>query len=211
MGLMVDHEIRRAICEGEMLWEAPEWLAGCVEYDMLDAIQPSSLDFLLGDQLSVPHYNAVAILEAYGPLFRGFDHEHPIPKGCYRDIDLLERGYYILRPGEFVLGHIAHRLGLSRRITGSVAARSKWGRMAAVVCADAGHIDPGFDGHVTLEISNRGPLPIRLTAGAPMGQLIFQKHRPCEVPYGDERRRSTFQHQRRTTPYSSLPQAKDAP
>lgn len=103
---------------------------------------------------------------------------------------------FVLHPGEFVLGSTVERFTLPNDIVGRLEGKSSLGRLGLVIHSTAGFIDPGFDGTITLELSSAATLPICLWAGMPIGQVSFQfLDRPCQVPYGDSRRRSKYQGQ----------------
>lgn len=103
---------------------------------------------------------------------------------------------FVLHPGEFVLGSTIESFRLPRHIVGRLEGKSSLGRLGLVIHSTAGFIDPGFDGTITLELSNAATLPICLWANMPIGQVSFQfLDEPCEVPYGDPRRKSKYQGQ----------------
>lgn len=103
---------------------------------------------------------------------------------------------FVLHPGEFVLGSTVEKFRLGHNIVGRLEGKSSLGRLGLVIHSTAGFIDPGFDGTITLELSNAATLPICLWANMPIGQVSFQLlDKPCEVPYGDPRRKSKYQHQ----------------
>lgn len=103
---------------------------------------------------------------------------------------------FVLHPGEFVLGSTVECFTLPNNIVGRLEGRSSLGRLGLAVHSTAGYVDPGFDGTITLELSNAATLPICLWAGMPIGQVSFQfLDQPCQMPYGDPRRRSKYQGQ----------------
>jgi deoxycytidine triphosphate deaminase len=81
---------------------------------------------------------------------------------------------------------------------------SSLGRLGLVTHSTAGFIDPGFSGHVTLELSNLANLPIKLYPGMKIGQIcVFQLSSPAEHPYGSSIYGSRYQDQRGPTPSRS--------
>src|SRR6185369_10301919 len=80
---------------------------------------------------------------------------------------------FILHPGEFVLGSTLERIGLPDDIVGRLDGKSSLGRLGLLIHSTAGFIDPGWDGHVTLELSNVANLPITIYRGMKIGQLSF--------------------------------------
>ena len=92
---------------------------------------------------------------------------------------------FILHPGEFVLGSTYEKGSLPDDIAARLEGKSSLGRLGLLTHSTAGFIDPGFEGHVTLERSNVATLPIRLWPGMKIGQLCFFKlSSPAERPYG---------------------------
>ena len=79
----------------------------------------------------------------------------------------------ILHPGEFVLGSILETVTLPDDVAARVEGKSSLGRLGLLTHATAGFVDPGFSGHVTLELSNVATLPIKLWPGMKVGQLCF--------------------------------------
>lgn len=107
---------------------------------------------------------------------------------------------FVLHPGEFVLGSTVERFTLPTHVVGRLEGKSSLGRLGLVIHSTAGFIDPGFDGTITLELSNNATLPICLRAGMPIGQVSFMfLDAPAEIPYGDPRRNSKYQGQIRPT------------
>ncbi|WP_368497950.1 dCTP deaminase [Herbiconiux sp. A18JL235] len=107
---------------------------------------------------------------------------------------------FILHPGEFVLGSTFERVGLPDDIAARLEGKSSLGRLGLLTHSTAGFIDPGFTGHVTLELSNVATLPIKLWPGMKIGQLcFFQLSSPTERPYGSSQYSSRYQGQRGPT------------
>lgn len=111
---------------------------------------------------------------------------------------------FILHPGEFVLGSTLEVVSLPDDIAGRLEGKSSLGRLGLLTHSTAGFIDPGFSGHVTLELSNVANLPIMLYPGMKIGQLcLFRLSSPAEFPYGSEKYGSRYQGQRGPTPSRS--------
>jgi dCTP deaminase len=99
-----------------------------------------------------------------------------------------EGGEFVLHPGDFVLGTTAERVEIPADLIAHVQGRSSLGRLAVVVHATAGVVDPGYEGQITLELSNLGTAPVALSPGMRVSQLIFTElTRPAERPYGADR------------------------
>jgi dCTP deaminase len=95
---------------------------------------------------------------------------------------------FILHPGDFVLGTTKERVEIPADLIAHVEGRSSFGRLAVVIHATAGVVDPGYCGQITLELSNLGTAPVALKPDTRISQLIFTElKRPAERPYGSER------------------------
>ena len=135
-------------------------------------------------------------------FFRLFDnHKYPVVDPAAdqpeltRLIEVSADGEFVLHPGEFVLGATYERGTLADDV-----AKSSLGRLGLLTHSTAGFIDPGFSGHVTLELSNTATLPIKLYPGMKVGQLcFFQLSSPAERPYGAGATGSRYQGQRGPT------------
>ncbi len=165
--------------------------AGRVRLDPYDAsmIQPSSIDIRM---------------DRY---FRLFDnHKYPFidPAADQEDLTRLVEADpgepFVLHPGEFVLGSTYEQVTLPDDVAARVEGKSSLGRLGLLTHATAGFVDPGFSGHVTLELSNVATLPIKLWPGMKIGQLcFFQLSSPAENPYGSAKYGSHYQNQRGPT------------
>ena len=139
--------------------------------------------------------------------FRLFDnHKYPVidPAADQPDLTRLievepDEGF-VLHPGEFVLGSTLETVTLPDDLAARVEGKSSLGRLGLLTHATAGFVDPGFSGHVTLELSNVATLPIRLWPGMKIGQLcFFRLSSPAEHPYGSGVYGSHYQGQRGPT------------
>ena len=107
---------------------------------------------------------------------------------------------FILHPGEFVLASTYEVVTLPDDVAGRLEGKSSLGRLGLLTHSTAGFIDPGFSGHVTLELSNVATLPIKLWPGMKIGQLcLFRLSSPAEHPYGSSQYGSRYQGQRGPT------------
>lgn len=112
---------------------------------------------------------------------------------------------FVLHPGEFVLGSTYEVVSLPDDLAGRLEGKSSLGRLGLLTHSTAGFIDPGFSGHVTLELANVANLPILLYPGMKIGQLcLFRLSSPAEYPYGSEKYGSRYQGQRGPTPSRSF-------
>ncbi|MEU6645031.1 dCTP deaminase [Saccharomonospora sp. NPDC046836] len=108
---------------------------------------------------------------------------------------------FVLHPGEFVLGSTYEVFTLPDDLAGRLEGKSSLGRLGLLTHSTAGFIDPGFTGHITLELSNVANLPITLWPGMKIGQLcLFRLTSSAEFPYGSSEAGSRYQGQRGPTP-----------
>ncbi|MBQ1048501.1 dCTP deaminase [Micromonospora sp. C51] len=109
-----------------------------------------------------------------------------------------------LRPGQFVLGTTLERVTIGSQVAARLEGKSSLGRLGLRNHSTAGFIDPGFDGHITLELSNDLPVPIRLWPGMLIGQVcVFTLQTPASLPYGATSYGSHYQGQVGPTPSRS--------
>jgi len=107
---------------------------------------------------------------------------------------------FILHPGEFVLGSTLERIQLADDLVARLDGKSSLGRLGLLIHSTAGFVDPGWEGNLTLELSNVANLPITLYDGMKIGQISFQRlSSPAEVGYGDARIGSKYRGQRDPT------------
>lgn len=111
---------------------------------------------------------------------------------------------FVLHPGEFVLASTYEAVSLPHDVAARLEGKSSLGRLGLLTHSTAGFIDPGFSGHVTLELSNVATLPIMLWPGMKVGQLcFFRLSSPAQHPYGSDKHGSRYQGQRGPTPSRS--------
>jgi dCTP deaminase len=155
----------------------------------LEMIQPSSIDVRLDR------------------MFRVFEnHKYPHIDPSIEQADLTRLiepdgdDPFILHPGEFVLGSTLEVVSLPDDLAGRLEGKSSLGRLGLLTHSTAGFIDPGFSGHITLELSNVATLPIKLFPGMKIGQLcLFRLSSPADHPYGSDKYGSRYQGQRGPT------------
>jgi dCTP deaminase len=108
---------------------------------------------------------------------------------------------FILHPGEFVLGSTLERVALPNDLVARLEGKSSLGRLGLLIHSTAGFVDAGWDGQLTLELSNVANLPITLYPGMKIGQVSFLRMTtPADVPYGSGKLGSKYQGQRGPTP-----------
>ena len=140
-------------------------------------------------------------------FFRLFDnHKYPVIDPAQdqpeltRLVEVDAAEGFVLHPGEFVLGSTLETVTLPDDLAARVEGKSSLGRLGLLTHATAGFVDPGFSGHVTLELSNVATLPIMLWPGMKIGQLCFIRlSSPAENPYGSAAYGSHYQGQRGPT------------
>jgi dCTP deaminase len=107
----------------------------------------------------------------------------------------------ILHPGEFVLGSTVEQVRLPDDLVGRLEGKSSLGRLGLLIHSTAGFVDAGWDGYLTLELSNVANLPITVYPGMKIGQISFLRMTTAaETPYGSANLGSKYQHQRGPTP-----------
>ena len=177
--LLSDRDIKAEIDSGRVRLEP---------YDE-EMVQPSSIDVRLDK------------------YFRLFDnHRYPFidpaedQPDLTRLIEVEREEPLILHPGEFVLGSTFEVVTLPDDLAARLEGKSSLGRLGLLTHSTAGFVDPGFSGHVTLELSNVATLPIKLWPGMKVGQLCFIRlSSPTENPYGSAKYGSRYQDQRGPT------------
>ena len=108
---------------------------------------------------------------------------------------------FVLHPGEFVLGATLERVTLGNDVVARLEGKSSLGRIGLLIHSTAGFVDPGFDGHLTLELSNVASLPIAIYPGMKLGQISYYlMTTEAENPYGSSEAGSRYQGQRGPTP-----------
>ncbi|MEF8774267.1 MAG: dCTP deaminase [Halobacteriales archaeon] len=169
--ILSDRDILDRLADGDLVVEPLD--------DVDLQVQPASIDLRLGREfLEFQHANIPYI--------------HPDSEAeteqYVRSVEVEDGGEYVLHPGDFVLGTTRERIGVPRDLIAHVQGRSSLGRLAVIIHATAGVIDPGYEGQITLELSNLGTAPVALSPGMRVSQVIFTElSSPAERPYGSER------------------------
>jgi len=148
-------------------------------------VQPSSIDLRVGNGFRV---------------FVNHRYSEIDPRAPQADLtQLVEVGPdepFMLHPGEFVLGSTLERVRLGVDVVARLEGKSSLGRLGLLIHSTAGFIDPGFEGHITLELSNVATLPIAIYPGMKIGQISFyQMTTAAEYPYGSPELGSKYQGQ----------------
>ena len=174
-GLLSDRDIRSELESGRLV------CAPLAE----SAIQPASIDVRLGNQFRVFINHRHAYIDVREP------------QADLTELEVIQSDEpFVLHPSEFVLASTVELVKIPNYLVARVEGKSSLGRLGLLVHATAGFVDPGFEGRLTLELSNVSSLPIRLYANMKIGQLSFQNlTSPAEHPYGHAALGSRYQGQ----------------
>ena len=173
--VLSDGTIRRLVDEGRIVIEP--WDESLV--------QPASVDLRLGDSFRVFHNHRVTAIDLREP-----------PRNLTEEVRIAEGEPFAIHPGEFVLGNTLERVSIPDDVVARIEGKSSIGRLGLIVHATAGFVDPGFQGTLTLEITNLTRVPIKLYAGLPIAQLSFMAlDQAAERPYGSPELGSHYQGQ----------------
>ncbi|ADE04157.1 dCTP deaminase [Haloferax volcanii] len=177
--ILSDSDILSRLAEGDLVVDPID------DVDM--QVQPASVDLRLGTEfLEFQRTNISCIHPNRESEVSEYVRETHVPEG----------DDFILHPGDFVLGTTKERVEIPTDLLATVEGRSSLGRLAVVIHATAGIVDPGYEGQITLELSNLGTAPVALTPGMRISQLVFTEMKsPADRPYGVERG-SKYQGQR---------------
>jgi dCTP deaminase len=178
--ILSDVSIRKALADGRII----------IDPLMDGAVQPSSVDLRV---------------DRYFRVFRNDTTPFIDPKLAQEDltelVEVADANAFILHPGEFVLGSTLERVALPSDLVARLEGKSSLGRLGLLIHSTAGFVDAGWDGHLTLELSNVANLPIAIYPGMKIGQISFlQMTTEAENPYGSNATGSKYQGQRGPTP-----------
>ncbi|MBR5950177.1 MAG: dCTP deaminase [Actinomycetaceae bacterium] len=177
--LLSDRDIRKYVEQGSI---------GLEPWDAT-MIQPSSIDVHLDRFFRLFDNHKYSVIDPAAPQ-----------EELTRLVEVEAGGEFVLHPGEFVLGSLYEVVTLGADVAARLEGKSSLGRLGLLTHSTAGFIDPGFSGHVTLELSNTSTLPIKLYPGMKIGQLcFFELSSPAEYPYGRAEAGSHYQGQRGPT------------
>jgi dCTP deaminase len=166
--------------------------AGRIVIDPLDeaCIQPSSIDVKVSNLFRVFRNHTAGVID----VKKDMTHLTEL-------VEIADGDAFMLHPGEFALGSTIERVAVPDDMVARVEGKSSLGRLGLLIHSTAGFIDAGFDGHITLELSNVANLPITLYPGMKIGQVSFMMMTtPADKPYGRGAKGSKYQGQRGPTP-----------
>ena len=169
-----------------------EIAAGRIVVDPYDEgmVQPSSIDVRLDRYFRVFLNHTMPVIDVKKDL-----------EELTRLVEIDDDQPFVLHPGEFVLGSTHEVISVPPELVARIDGKSSLGRLGLLIHSTAGFVDPGFQGHITLELSNVANLPITLYPGMKIGQISFLRMTtPADVPYGTGKLGSKYQGQRGPTP-----------
>ncbi len=173
--VLSDRDIKSEIEEGRIVIDP------LVDQD----IQPASVDVRLGNNFRIFRNSSHAFIDPMVPQ-----------PDLTEEVRVEADGAFILHPGQFALGTTLERIVLPDDILGKLEGKSTLGRLGLMIHSTAGYVDPGWEGELTLELSNVATLPIMLRPGMRIGQLSFERmSSPVERPYGSASLGSHYQGQ----------------
>jgi dCTP deaminase len=178
--VLSDRSIKAEIDSGRLVFDP---------YDA-DMVQPSSVDVRVDRRFRVFHNARYPFIDVRRPM-----------EDLTELVEVDPEEPFILHPGEFVLGQTLERVSLPDDLVARLEGKSSLGRLGLLIHSTAGFVDAGFEGNLTLELSNVANLPITIYHGMPIGQISFMRmDSPVEKPYGSRETRSKYQGQAEPTP-----------
>ena len=177
--VLSDHTIKEEIAAGRLVFDP---------YDE-SLVQPSSVDVRVDRSFRVFNNSRYPYIDVRQPM-----------EDLTELVTVAEDEPFVLHPGEFVLGQTLERFSLPDDLVARLEGKSSLGRLGLVIHSTAGFVDPGFEGNLTLELSNLATLPITIYEGMPIGQISFMRlDGPVDSPYGARETGSKYQGQTEPT------------
>ena len=178
--ILSDRDIKEALASGRV---------GIDPFDEAD-VQPSSVDLHVDRFFRTFHNARHPFIDVKQPM-----------EDLTELVEVPGDEAFILHPGEFVLGSTCEYVRLPSDLVARLEGKSSLGRLGLLIHSTAGYVDPGFEGHLTLELSNVANLPITIYPGMKIGQIsFFGLSSEAENPYGSRTAGSKYQGQRGPTP-----------
>ncbi len=178
--ILSDRDIKARMAQGDIVVQSPD-------DDHFGNVGASSMDLRLGKYFKIYNHSKYAVLD-------------PLNPESFKDVANLveiddEKSPFIVQPGEFVLGVTMEKIKIADDLVARVEGRSSLGRLGIIIHSTAGFVDAGFEGTITLEITNINRMPVALYPGMRVCQLAFeQMSSPAEVPY-QKKKTSKYQGQ----------------
>ena len=178
--ILSDRDIKAQLEAGRIVVESPL-------NDHEKNIHASSMDFRLGKYFKLYKHTKFPVLDPV--KMESFD-------GLTNLIEITDPGEpFIMHPGDFVLGVTLEKVKLPNDLVARVEGRSSLGRLGIIVHSTAGFVDAGFEGTITLEMTNINRIPVALYPGMRVCQLAFETmSSPAEIAY-NEKNSSKYQGQ----------------
>ncbi len=165
--ILSDHDIKEAIRRGDIIIDPFK------EKDL----QPASVDLHLDRHFLAFNGGPDCVIDPKKPM-----------DDAMQEITIDDEKPLILRPGEFVLGLVYEKTGVSSRYVGRLEGKSSIGRMGLLIHVTAGFLDPGNSLKMTLELHNTANMPILLYYRMPIAQMIFEElSSECHAPYAQKK------------------------
>jgi len=178
--VLSDRTIREEIESGRLVFDPYE----------PSMVQPSSVDVRVDNRFRVFHNARYPYIDVRQPM-----------DDLTEPVEVAEDEPFILHPGEFVLGQTLERVRLPDDLVARLEGKSSLGRLGLLIHSTAGFVDAGFEGNLTLELSNVANLPITIWHRMPIGQISFMRlDGPVDSPYGSREAGSKYQGQAEPTP-----------
>ena len=187
MMILPDWKIKKYIREGKIKVDP---------YDE-ELVGPASLDVRLGFRFRIfkTGFLESIDLKSYKDEKIGEEEfeDYRLEKYRYSEVIVIKdpNRPFVLHPGEFVLASVYEYIGLPEDIGAQINGRSSIARLGLLVHTSAGWVDPGYEGHLTLEILNVNSVPVKLYPLTPIANLVFFEMEPVEVPY-NRRKKSKY-------------------
>lgn len=155
-----------------------------------ERVQPASVDLTLGARFKILERST-----------RTYIDPEDVPEDLYREINIGDKGEFVMHPGEFALGSTIEWVELPDDVSARMEGKSSLGRLGLMIHSTAGWVDAGWKGELTLELHNVSVMPIALREGMRIGQMSFmQMDNPATRPYGSPGLGSRYQGQAGPTP-----------
>ncbi len=179
--VLSDHTIKEEMARGRIVVEPLG--EGC--------IQPASVDVRLGHQILVFRNSRRPYIDVREDM-----------SDLTEMVEAADDRPFILHPGEFVLGCTLENIEVPDDLVARLEGKSSLGRVGLLIHSTAGYVDPGWKGHLTLELSNVANLPVTLYFGMRIGQISYLRlSTPADSLYGSRDLGSKYQGQ--TAPTAS--------
>ncbi|MCK5698428.1 MAG: dCTP deaminase [Candidatus Aenigmarchaeota archaeon] len=180
--VLSDRDIKERLKKGDLVIKG---------IDIDAQVGPSSVDLRLGDRFrmfKMSDHSMIDPADYHDKLIKKWDDGKTKVEECTYTRLYVSTKPFILHPGEFVLASLKEYIQIPDDLVGRLEGRSSLGRLGLMVHSTAGYVDPGFCGHLTLELANVGKLPVKLYPGMRICQIVFQDMTsPAEVPYGKKK------------------------